>query len=100
SSRPARRELRVEEVRVDRALGADIRRGTTSTIVRHTVAMAHGLWARVVAEGIEDEPTAVTLAELGCDVGQGLHFGAAMTTPEFLDLLARRTEGESPGVLG
>jgi diguanylate cyclase (GGDEF)-like protein len=77
------RELPIDEVKLDRAFIADIRRPTTSTIVRHTVAMAHGLWARVVAEGIEDEATARIVTDLGCDVGQGLYFGAAMTTAEF-----------------
>jgi diguanylate cyclase (GGDEF)-like protein len=81
------RELPVDEVKLDRAFTADIQRGTTSTIVRHTVAMAHALWARVVAEGIEDAATARALADLGCDVGQGLHFGDAMTTAEFVALL-------------
>jgi diguanylate cyclase (GGDEF)-like protein len=83
------RELPVDEVKLDRAFTADIQRGTTSTIVRHTVAMAHALWARVVAEGIEDAATARALADLGCDVGQGLHFGDAMTTAEFVALLTR-----------
>jgi diguanylate cyclase (GGDEF)-like protein len=78
------RELPIDEVKLDRAFIADIRRPTTSTIVRHTIAMAHGLWARVVAEGIEDEATARIVTDLGCDVGQGLYFGAAMTPPEFL----------------
>jgi diguanylate cyclase (GGDEF)-like protein len=81
------RELPIDEVKLDRAFIADIRRPTTSTIVRHTVAMAHGLWARVVAEGIEDEATARIVTDLGCDVGQGLYFGAAMTTAEFVSLL-------------
>jgi EAL domain-containing protein (putative c-di-GMP-specific phosphodiesterase class I) len=83
------RELPVDEVKLDRAFAADIQRGTTTTIVRHTVAMAHALWARVVAEGIEDEATARALADLGCDVGQGLHFGDAMTTSDFVALLTR-----------
>jgi diguanylate cyclase (GGDEF)-like protein len=78
------RDLPIDEVKLDRAFIADLRRPTTSTIVRHTVAMAHGLWARVVAEGIEDEATARIATDLGCDVGQGLYFGAAMTTPEFV----------------
>jgi diguanylate cyclase (GGDEF)-like protein len=81
------RELPIDEVKLDRAFIADIRRATTSTIVRHTVAMAHGLWARVVAEGIEDEATARLITDLGADVGQGLYFGAAMTTAEFVDRL-------------
>jgi diguanylate cyclase len=83
------RELPVDEVKLDQAFIADIRRPTTMTIVRHTVAMAHGLWARTVAEGIEDEATARIVADLGCDVGQGLYFGGAMTPPEFAERARR-----------
>ncbi|MFI7588298.1 putative bifunctional diguanylate cyclase/phosphodiesterase [Spongisporangium articulatum] len=81
------RELPVDEVKLDRAFIADARRETTSSIVRHTAALAHDLGAVVVAEGIEDEATARRVAELGCDVGQGIHFGAAMTAGQFLTRL-------------
>ncbi len=84
------RQLPVEEVKLDRIFAADLMDRRTATIVRHTVAMAHGLGLRVVAEGIEDEPTARQLADLGCDVGQGLYFGDALALPEFLELLASR----------
>ncbi len=83
------RELPVDELKLDRVFGADLRRRTTATIVAHTIAMAHGLGLRVVAEGVEDEAAARTLADLGCDVGQGHAFGAAMAPAEFLTLLAR-----------
>jgi diguanylate cyclase (GGDEF)-like protein len=85
------RELPIDEVKLDRAFIADIRRPTTGTIVRHTVAMAHGLWARVVAEGIEDEGTARIITDLGCDLGQGNYFGAAMTPREFVGRLRAQT---------
>jgi EAL domain-containing protein (putative c-di-GMP-specific phosphodiesterase class I) len=81
------RDLPVDEVKLDRAFVGDAGRDTTSTIVRYTAGMAHALGAVVVAEGIEDEVTAQLVAELGCDVGQGLHFGAAMTPEQFLALL-------------
>jgi len=81
------RELPVDEIKLDAVFVADLARRTTATIVRHTVAMAHGLGMRVVGEGIEDAATAEALAELGCDVGQGLHFGAAMSAEDFLELL-------------
>jgi diguanylate cyclase (GGDEF)-like protein len=84
------RELPFDELKLDRVFGADLRRRTTLTIVAHTVAMAHGLGLRVVAEGVEDEATARALADLGCDLGQGHAFGAAMAPAEFLTLLARR----------
>ena len=82
------RELPFDELKLDRVFGADLRRRTTLTIVAHTVAMAHGLGLRVVAEGVEDEASARTLADLGCDLAQGHAFGAAMAPAEFLTLLA------------
>ncbi len=63
---------------------ADLHRRTTVTIVRHTVSMAHGLGMRVVGEGVEDQATARTLADIGCDIGQGLYFGPAMDPATFL----------------
>jgi diguanylate cyclase (GGDEF)-like protein len=81
------RELPVDELKLDRVFVADLQRRTTATIVKHTIAMAHGLRLHVVAEGVEDEATARTMADLGCDVGQGLYFGAAMGSADFLALL-------------
>ena len=84
------RELPVDELKLDRVFVADLDRGTTATIVRHTIAMAHGLKLLVVAEGIEDGATAQAMAHLGCDVGQGLHYGAAMRPADFVALLERQ----------
>jgi EAL domain-containing protein (putative c-di-GMP-specific phosphodiesterase class I) len=83
------RELPFDELKLDRVFGADLRRRATATIVAHTIAMAHGLGLRVVAEGVEDEAAARTLADLGCDIAQGHAFGAAMAPAEFLTFLAR-----------
>ncbi|HVN13131.1 MAG TPA: bifunctional diguanylate cyclase/phosphodiesterase [Kineosporiaceae bacterium] len=78
------RDLPFDEVKLDRVFGADLRRRRTMTIVAHTVAMAHALGLRVVAEGVEDAAAARTLADMGCDVGQGLLFGAATAPDAFL----------------
>ena len=40
-----------------------------------------------VSDGVEDQATARALADVGCDTGQGLYFGAAMAPQAFLDLL-------------
>ncbi len=82
------RELPVAELKLDGIFAADIARPATATIVRHTCAMAHDLGLRVVAEGVEDAATARALAELGCDLGQGLFFGAAMPVHRLLERLA------------
>jgi diguanylate cyclase (GGDEF)-like protein len=81
------RELPFDELKLDRSFVTDLHRRTTATIVRYTIAMAHGLGMRVVAEGVEDQATARALSDVGCDLGQGLYFGAAMAPQEFLELL-------------
>jgi diguanylate cyclase (GGDEF)-like protein len=78
------RDLPLDELKLDRAFVSDLRNRTTATIVRHTVAMAHALRLRVVGEGVEDASDARTLADSGCDIGQGLYFGDAMDLEGFL----------------
>jgi EAL domain-containing protein (putative c-di-GMP-specific phosphodiesterase class I) len=70
------KRLEIDELKVDRSFVSDMRQNHQDfVIVRSTVALARDLGLRVVAEGIEDEETARSLAELGCDVGQGYHLG-------------------------
>lgn len=87
------RQLPVDVLKLDQVFARNIAQRTTTTIVRHTVAMAHGLGLRVVAEGIEDDATARALTDLGCDVGQGLFFSDAVTPEAFIDLITGRTPG-------
>lgn len=44
-------------------------------MVRSTIAMAHQLGLKVVAEGVEDADCLALLAEMGCDTVQGWHIG-------------------------
>jgi diguanylate cyclase (GGDEF)-like protein len=81
------RELPFDELKLDRSFVSDLHRWTTATIVRHTISLAHSLGMRVVAEGVEDQATARALADVGCDIGQGLYFGAAMAPHAFLEQL-------------
>jgi len=50
---------------------------TDSSIVRALVGMAHALGLEVTAEWVQTGLQADRLAELGCDFGQGEHFGQA-----------------------
>ena len=59
-----------------------------AAIVRHTVALAHDLGLRLVAEGVEDAPTAAALADLGCDVAQGYAVARPMPVDAFLGWLS------------
>jgi diguanylate cyclase (GGDEF)-like protein len=63
--------LPIDEVKIDRSFihGLDSQAGRT--IVRASIAMAHGLGLRVVAEGVETERQLRALRETGCDDVQG-----------------------------
>ena len=50
------------------------------------VSMAQALELRTVAEGIENEATAVILRKLEVDLLQGYHLGRPCTADEFITL--------------
>lgn len=51
-------------------------------IVRSSVALAHSLGMNVVAEGIEAKEVGARLLEMGCEFGQGWHYGKPATLNE------------------
>ena len=54
----------------------------------------------VVAEGIEDEETAVLLYEAGCDIGQGFHLAKPVPSDAITKMLHRQfARPQSVGVL-
>jgi EAL domain-containing protein (putative c-di-GMP-specific phosphodiesterase class I) len=84
------RRLPADELKLDRAFLADV--GTdrrAAAIVEHTVALAHALDLRLVAEGVEDAATIDVLTALGCDVVQGFAIARPMPVGEFLAWLGR-----------
>lgn len=69
------RELPVDELKLDRSFVQPITQDPrAASIVRTAIDLAHALDMRVVAEGVEDELTAVQLAGYGCDFAQGYHY--------------------------
>jgi diguanylate cyclase (GGDEF)-like protein len=79
------RHLPADELKLDRSLTADV--GTdhrAAAIVEHTVALAHALGLRLVAEGVEDDATGAALAQLGCDIAQGYAIARPMPVADFL----------------
>jgi len=84
------KQIPADELKIDRSLILDI---TTSArdrlILGSTVDLAHSLGMKVVAEGVEDEATALILTGLGCDVLQGYHLGAPMPLEDFSVMCGR-----------
>jgi EAL domain-containing protein (putative c-di-GMP-specific phosphodiesterase class I)/ActR/RegA family two-component response regulator len=60
-------------------------------VARMSVALGHDLGLRVLAEGVEDEPTWDALGRLGCDLAQGYFLGRPMSA-------AQLTQRVSPDV--
>ncbi|GHE09815.1 putative bifunctional diguanylate cyclase/phosphodiesterase [Klenkia taihuensis] len=92
------RRLPVGELKLDRSFTADLRTDArTAAIVGSTIDLAHRLGLRVVAEGVEDEPTLRELERLGCDLSQGYLHARPMPAAELPGWLAARVT--SPGAL-
>ena len=76
--------LPVHEVKIDRSFVQRIeRRASDSTIMRATVALAHDLGLRVVAEGVENDVALERVIAVGCDRVQGFGLARPMSGPVF-----------------
>jgi diguanylate cyclase (GGDEF)-like protein len=76
------RDLPVSELKLDRSFTADLLTDArTEAIVASTIDLSHRLGLRVVAEGVEDEPTLARLRALGCDTSQGFLHSPALPAP-------------------
>ncbi|WP_242139755.1 GGDEF domain-containing protein [Sphingomonas sp. TREG-RG-20F-R18-01] len=62
--------------------------GKGDGIVRAIVALAHTIGMTIVAEGIETPAQAQLLIDLGCELGQGYHFGRPALASQAAALLA------------
>ncbi|MEV4709325.1 EAL domain-containing protein [Actinoplanes sp. NPDC049316] len=69
-------------------------------LVRTIVGLAHDLRLATVAEGVETLEQAAVLQTLGCDEGQGWHYGRPAPADRIAALLAGAgpaAEGGGPG---
>ena len=79
------RSLPVDELKIDRSFVQRIVDDPASgLIVGSTIALAHGLGLKVVAEGVEDEQTLAALNEAGCDVVQGFLLGRPVAVDQLV----------------
>ena len=94
-------KLPIDEVKIDQSFVSQLEHGDAGrTIVQASVAMAHGLGLRVVAEGVETERQLAMLRQMGCDEGQGYYFGrpgnAELTTRVLSDWVAAPATSPPP----
>jgi diguanylate cyclase (GGDEF)-like protein/PAS domain S-box-containing protein len=76
SSLAALLQFPVDALKIDRRfVTSGLRSGSANeAIVRSTIALAHGLGLKVIAEGIENPSDLRRLRTLGCEFGQGFLF--------------------------
>ncbi|HJP03944.1 MAG: hypothetical protein CL799_10630 [Chromatiales bacterium] len=91
------RQLPVDEIKIDRSFVLRILEDETDQrIVESLISLAHAMGLRVVAEGIENQGVADALAGMGCNLGQGFHFGHPVIAREFEDRWLRGNHEQTP----
>ena len=85
-------QLPVDVLKIDKSfvdtLGSE---APSSPVAPHIIQMARELGLKVIAEGIEHEPQARLLLELGAHVGQGWLFARAMDAASFRAFVAEHS---------
>jgi diguanylate cyclase (GGDEF)-like protein/PAS domain S-box-containing protein len=72
-------KLPIDALKIDRSFVTTLTTSRdTGAIVNTIMGMARSLNLSVIAEGVESQPEAVKLAQLGCDYAQGFLFGIPM----------------------
>ncbi len=85
------RDFTVDRLKIDASFISGIAHSQRQQhLVRAIVGLAQRLQIETVAEGIESHESWVTLAELGCDIGQGFLVSKAMPASELVPWLASR----------
>jgi diguanylate cyclase (GGDEF)-like protein len=83
------RRLPIDELKIDRSFVSPMLDDDSDLIiVRSTINLGHDLGLRIIAEGVEDEPTLERLALLGCDLAQGFHLSRPLAPGAFEDWIS------------
>jgi EAL domain-containing protein (putative c-di-GMP-specific phosphodiesterase class I) len=85
------RELPLSELKIDRSFVQFAHeRENDAKLVTSTIALAHSLGLKVVAEGIEDAANLAFLRANGCDYAQGYFISRPVPLDALLELFAAR----------
>ena len=82
------RNIPLHELKVDKSFIMTLSENEhNDAIVRTTVELAHSMGLSVVAEGVEDENTLRTIAEIGCEQAQGYYLSKPVPAEELANWL-------------
>jgi diguanylate cyclase (GGDEF)-like protein len=82
--------LPVQELKIDRSFVTNMAsEQSNAIIIQSSIAMAHSLDLKVVAEGAEDAATCAALAAEQCDFVQGYYLAKPMSSPQLQTWLLR-----------
>ncbi|MEV6599927.1 EAL domain-containing protein [Actinoplanes sp. NPDC051346] len=85
------RDLPIDILKIDRSFMPDAATGDAAqqvALVRTIVDLAHTLRLTAVAEGVETLEQTAVLRTLGCDKGQGFHYGRPVSADRTAEVLA------------
>jgi diguanylate cyclase (GGDEF)-like protein/PAS domain S-box-containing protein len=82
------RSCEFDAVKLDRSLVRGFLTNDADKVIASAILfVVHGLNARVIAAGVENEAQRAALAALGCDAAQGSYFGPAISAAAFADVI-------------
>jgi EAL domain-containing protein (putative c-di-GMP-specific phosphodiesterase class I) len=88
------RDLKFDELKIDRGFLSDIEKTNENMIVLNSlVEIARGLGLNIVAEGIETLAQRDVLRKMGVHTGQGYLFGRPVDEAQAASILERETGG-------
>ncbi len=83
------KKYRFNTLKVDRSFVSAMDTEEEAPVITKTIVdLAHELGMDVIAEGVETDAHVEMLLQMGCDFGQGFHFGAAMTAEDAQKFIA------------
>jgi EAL domain-containing protein (putative c-di-GMP-specific phosphodiesterase class I) len=92
--------LPVGEIKIDKSFVLSmVANADDEAIVQTIVDLARNLLLTVVAEGVENEATALRLRRMGCHSAQGYHFARPMPAAELFDWLTSQAATPDHGVI-
>ncbi|MCP3873051.1 MAG: EAL domain-containing protein [Desulfobacteraceae bacterium] len=87
------KNLPVSEVKIDKSFVTDmLKNDNDNVIVQSIIDLGHNLSLKVVAEGVEDKETAITLKKMGCDILQGYYISRPVCNDDLLIWLPKKRD--------